>query len=145
MASTILVSGFLCFCASPPLSPILSSLSFPFPSPLLLSFPSPLPSQFPSCVRPMISVPAPSLFRSYAPSFAPAPIPVPVPAPKPVPVSVPAPDSDPAPDLVRSFPSLGHGYPFGAMRVYRNQALRTELSGPRKRYPLSSEMMTRAE
>ena len=34
----------------------------------------------------------------------------------------------PAPDLVRSFPSLGPGYPLRAMRVYRPRALQTELS-----------------
>ena len=68
-----------------------------------------------------------------------------VPAPDPVPVSVSAPDSDPAPDPVRSFPSLGPGYPLGTTRVHRHGALRTELSGARKRHPLPTEMMTRAE
>ena len=70
---------------------------------------------------------------------------MPITAPNPVPISVPAPDSDPASDLVRSFPPFGPGYPLGAMRMYRYQALRTELSGARKRYPLPAEMMTRAD
>ena len=59
--------------------------------------------------------------------------------------SAPVPDSYPSPDPVRSFPSLGPGYPLGTMRLYRHQALRTELSGARKRHPLSAEMVTLAE
>ena len=68
-----------------------------------------------------------------------------VPAPDPVPVSISAPDSDPAPNPVRSFPSLGPGYPLGTTRVHRHGALSPELSGARKRHPLPGEMMTRAE
>ena len=71
-------------------------------------------------------------------------VPVPVPAPDSVPVSVSAPDSDPAPDPVRSFPSLGPAYSLGGAYVYRHRAMRAELSGARKRHPLSAEMMTRA-
>ena len=39
-------------------------------------------------------------------------------APNTVPVCVSAPNSDPAPDLVRIFPSLRSGYPLGTMRGY---------------------------
>ena len=120
---------------------------------LLFSFLSPLPSLFPSCVRPglsnLVPVPVPvSILRSLIslhPLSRSRSCSMPVPAPDPVPISVPAPDSVSAPDLVRSFLSFGPGYPLGAMRVYRNQALRTELPGARKRYPLSAKMMTRAE
>ena len=54
----------------------------------------------------------------------------------PVTVSVPAPDSTPDLDPVRSFLSLGPGYPLGTMRLYRRRALGRELSGARKRHLL---------
>ena len=87
---------FLRFFASLPLSPILFSFPFPlssspFPSPLLYSISSPFPSAFPSGVRlrvPLpvpVLVPAPSPYPSPSPSCAPSftSIPVPVPAPSP--------------------------------------------------------------
>ena len=43
------------------------------------------------------------------------------------------------------FPSLAPGYPLGSMCVYTHRALRTELSGARKRHPLHAEIMTGAE
>ena len=70
---------------------------------------------------------------------------VPVPAPDPVPVSVSVSDSYPAPEPVRLVPYLAPGYPLGSLCVYRPRALRTELSGVRKRHPWSAEMMTCAE
>ena len=121
---------------------------FPFPSPLLLSFPSP----FPSCVRPRVSTPSPSPFPFCVRPRVSTPVPVPIPVsilrpfarlhPRLHSVSVPsnAHIPVPAPDPVRSFPSLGPGYPLDTMRVCRHQALRTELSGVRKRHPLSAEM-----
>ena len=141
----VCVCVYVCVCAC------VCVCSSGFPSPLLLSFPYPLPSPFPSCVRPRVSTPVlVTILRSFV---RPHPlshsrsrsIPVFVPAADPVPISVPALNSDPALDPVRSFSSLGPGYPLGAMRVYRRQALRTELLGARKHYPLSADIMTRAE
>ena len=94
----------------------------------------------------------PSPFSSSAPSFTSTHVVFPFPLrPRPHdhsrPRSHPGPRYHlvPAPDPVRSFPSLGPGYPLGTMRVYRHRALRTELSGARKHHPLSAEMVTRAE
>ena len=100
---------------------------------------SPLPSPLPSYVRSLASTPVP------APAPSPSPLTSPFPTPPPFPSPFPPPDSDTAPDPVHSFPPLGSGYPLGTMRVYRNRALRTELSGTRKRHPMFAEMMTCAE
>ena len=125
----------------------------PFPSPLLSSLPSPFPSPFPSGVRLRVPTPVPvpvpvPVLRSFV-HFHPrsrfCSIPVPMTVHVPVTVSVPTPDSNPAPDPVRSFLSLGPGYPPGTMRLYRRRALRMGPSGARKRHPLSAEMVTRAE
>ena len=136
----------------------------PVPDPILVPVPisatslvsSPLPSSFTSCVRPRVStlvhvpVPAPSSLPSSFPFCAPSftstlasrssshSVAVPIPAPDSVPISNPAPKSGPAPDPVRSFPSLGPGYPLGAMHVYRHQALGMDLSDALKRYSLSA-------
>ena len=92
-------------------------------------------------------VPAPApvpvpILRSFAhlhlrsPSIS-VPVPinvhVPIPAAGSVPVSVSAPDFDPPPAPVRSSLSNGLTYPLGTMCVYRQRALRAELSGDRKR------------
>ena len=112
----------------------------------------------------LVSVPVPIYATALVSVPAPAPVPIlrsssdhhprprshlaflcspPPPFSFPLHVPIPAPDSCPAPDPVRSFPSLGPGYPLGAMRAYRHWALRTDLSGGRKRHPLPAEMMTR--
>ena len=95
-------------------------LSSALPNPVLV----PVPILVPISATVTISVPVPIL-RSFVrlplsrSRFRSIPVPDPVPTP----------DSDPAPDPVRSFSSLGPGYPLGAMRDYRHLALRTELSG----------------
>ena len=63
----------------------------------------------------------------------------------PIPVSVPVPGFDPTPNSVCSFPCLGPDYSLGTKHWFGHWALRTDLSGARKRYPLSAEMMTLAE
>ena len=73
--------------------------------------------------------------RAPQPRSIPIIITVPVPAPNLVPISIPTPDSDPAPDHIRSFPSLGPGYSLGTMHVYRHRVLRTELPGTRSAAP----------
>ena len=117
-----LFCGFLRFFASYPPFPILSSFplsSFPFPSLLLSSLPSSFP--FPSGVRLRVSTPRPRprlvpapVLRSFVhlhPRSCSRSVPVPMTVHVPVTVSVPAPDSNPTSDPVRSFLSLGPGYP----------------------------------
>ena len=129
--------GFLRFSVSLPPSPIM--ISFPFPS----SRPY---SHFHYCSRfrphsrprfhPVFVQGSPPMSRSTPPPL-PAPVPVPIlrsvvhlyplsPSHS-LSISVPVPDSDPAPDPIQSFLSFGPSYPPGAMRVYRQQAVRTEL------------------
>ena len=106
-----------------------------------ISTPVPVPVPVPS-LRSFVRLHLRSRSRSVPVPFT---VLIPVPAPAPVPVSFPAPDSDSVLDPVRPFQSLESGYSLGAMPVYRHQALRTELSGARKRHPLSAEMMSHAE
>ena len=116
---------------------IVFPVSNPVPNPVLC-FSYRLRPHFRSCpVSTLVPVPVPVLL-SFA-RLHPRPRPVPVPVPAPVPLSVPT------SDLVCSFPSLGSGYPLGTMHVYRPWALRTELSGVRKRHSLSVDIMTRVD
>ena len=100
--------------------------------------PPPSPSPFPPRPRsrsrshPVFVYESPPPFPPHSRSR-----PVPVPMIVCVPVSTP--------DPVRSFPFLGPVYPLGTMHVYRHRALRTELLGARKHYPLSAGLMTRTE
>ena len=153
MASTTLVCVFFRLFVSPPPSLIPSS----FPSRSHLRYCSPLRSRSRPRSRPRSYLlfvhgsppPSPlpfqprprsrpySCLRSFVPLYPRSrSCTVPITVHVPVPVSIPAPDSDPAPDPVRSFPSLGHAYPLGAILMCRHRALREELSGARKWHPL---------
>ena len=144
-------------------------LSSALPDPIVVPVPVHIIAPFLISANALVSVPAPVPVPILCPSTGlhprprscSRPVPAPVPAPilrffvrlhplsrsrsRSIPVPVPAPDSDTAPGPVRFFPSLGPCYSLDAVRVYRYQALRTELSGARKRCPLSADMMTRAE
>ena len=125
---------------------ILVQFSFPIscPSrPRPRSYPVPAPVPTPILIPVLLSLAGLHLRSSSrpVPVLIIVSVPVPLPVPVPVPVLVPT----PAPDPVRSFPSLGLGYPLRTMRVYRHRVLRTEVSGAYKRHPLSAKMMTRAE